>query len=68
VPLLIQALSTSHEDHQADAARALGELGAAAADALPALRKLADSDAHSHARYTAADAIDRIEAAMRPSP
>jgi HEAT repeat protein len=59
VPDLIAALRDADSQVVAQAAWALGQIGPAASDALPALRKLYDARRH---RTIVADAIRKIRA------
>lgn len=58
---LIAALSSPNDNRRSGAARALGEMGAEALVAVPALQKVADTDSFKGARDNATRAIARIQ-------
>lgn len=64
VTALIETLSDASSDIRDEAARALADLGSQAKGALPALRKMADSDPVGSVRLVALRAIDRIESSQ----
>jgi len=64
VTALIETLSDASSDIRDEAARALADLGTQAKGALPALRRMADSDPVGSVRLVALRAIDRIESAQ----
>jgi HEAT repeat protein len=59
VPMATEALNDEHEMRRVEAARALGEIGPAAASALPQLKELSESDTPS-VRGVAREAIAKI--------
>jgi HEAT repeat protein len=61
VPALIKALQLEEANARIDACETLAETGSAAADALPALRKLAERDADRLVRLAAAKAVAAID-------
>ena len=61
VAALIETLGDTDQDIRDEAARALADLGPQAKDALPALRRMADSDPAVSVRLVARRAIDQIE-------
>jgi HEAT repeat protein len=61
VPALAKALGDDHEFVRIEAAMTLGNLGKAAASALPALESAAARDSSSAVRATAADAVKKIK-------
>jgi HEAT repeat protein len=64
---LIKALKSEKAVVRGSAARALGQVGAAAKqDALPHLLRLRDYDVDPAIRYTAAEAVKRLEVEDRP--
>ncbi|MBI2823842.1 MAG: HEAT repeat domain-containing protein [Planctomycetia bacterium] len=60
VPVLTGALASKQEIMRAQAAAALGDLGPAARDAIPALKKLSD-DPQAEVRRAATDALAKIQ-------
>jgi HEAT repeat protein len=60
LPLLTSALASQREMVRVEAALSLGQLGKAAASALPALEK-AQQDASSNVRHAASEAIAKIK-------
>ncbi len=60
VPMLAEALGELDEPGRIEAAVALGELGAAAAEAEEALRAAAENDSSAAVRAAAGDALERI--------
>ncbi len=60
VGVLIEGLGSSNQFHPRQSAKALAEIGPPAKDAVPALEKLFDSK-DVHARYSAAEAVARID-------
>ncbi|HKD35573.1 MAG TPA: HEAT repeat domain-containing protein [Pirellulales bacterium] len=59
VPMATEALNDEHEMRRVEAARSLGEIGPAAASALPRLKELAESDTPA-VRGVAREAIAKI--------
>ncbi len=64
VALLLSALSSADDEVVETAASALGDEGAAAVDALPRLRELANSGRQRPRALSVRDAIEQIEAAV----
>ena len=61
IPDLIGLLNAKHTYYRSHAASVLGNLGADAKDALPSLKKVAESDPLPDVRETAREAIKKIE-------
>ena len=64
VPILIEALTNPDEDIRYTSMKALGNLGALAKPAVPALEKSSQQDPRPHNRAAAADALRKIERAL----
>ncbi|HZZ78678.1 MAG TPA: HEAT repeat domain-containing protein [Gemmataceae bacterium] len=65
VPMLTEALKDQDASIRRDAARALGNFGPKAGEAVPALRELAETDPAASVRRAATQSLGRIDVSAR---